>query len=128
MNGYVRVPGWRGAAATAGYSGASLRILAFALLLATAAAAQRPDPEVHGMFDGDKMYTVMSAEDAQNHIAAIHDPRIWTAAEADTAMAPDEPVLGVVVEGEARTYSLWYLDGHEIVNDAIGGKAIATTW
>jgi hypothetical protein len=43
-------------------------------------------------------------------------------------MRPKEPVLGVVVDGEARAYSLWQLDAHEIVNDEIAGSAIAATW
>ena len=41
---------------------------------------------------------------------------------------PDEPVLGVALGGEAVAYSLWYLDGHEIVNDLVGGTPIAATW
>ena len=39
-----------------------------------------------------------------------------------------EPVLGVVVNGEARAYSMWHLDAHEIVNDVLGGVPIAATW
>jgi hypothetical protein len=34
----------------------------------------------------------------------------------------------VVLGGEARAYSLWQLDAHEIVNDQIAGTAIAATW
>ncbi len=41
---------------------------------------------------------------------------------------PREPVLGVVVDGAARAYSLWQLDHHEIANDEIAGTAIAATW
>jgi hypothetical protein len=43
-------------------------------------------------------------------------------------MRAGEPVLGVVIGGEARAYSLWQLDAHEIVNDQIAGKAIAAAW
>jgi len=43
-------------------------------------------------------------------------------------MAPDEPVLGVSLDGEAKAYSLWQLDSHEIVNDSLAGTAIAVTW
>ena len=39
-----------------------------------------------------------------------------------------EPVLGIVLDGEALAYSLWQLDAHEIVNDEIKGTAIAATW
>ena len=30
--------------------------------------------------------------------------------------------------GQARAYSAWHLDHHEIVNDRIGKTAIAVTW
>jgi hypothetical protein len=43
-------------------------------------------------------------------------------------MAPEEPVFGLVVGDEARAYSLWQLDRHEIVNDRVGGIAFAATW
>ena len=43
-------------------------------------------------------------------------------------MKDSEPVLGVVLNGEARAYSLWHLDAHEIVNDTLAGTAIAATW
>jgi hypothetical protein len=43
-------------------------------------------------------------------------------------MAPDEPVIGVVIGGTARAYSAWQLDAHEIVTDVIEGTAIAATW
>jgi hypothetical protein len=43
-------------------------------------------------------------------------------------MSPEEPVLGLVVNGESRAYSLWQLDAHEIVNDVVGGVPLAATW
>jgi len=41
---------------------------------------------------------------------------------------PEEPVIGVVLNGEARAYPTWLLNGHEIVNDRIGNRSIAVTW
>jgi hypothetical protein len=58
----------------------------------------------------------------------VVEPEFVSGAEADRQMRPKEPVLGVVVDGEARAYSLWQLDAHEIVNDEIAGSAIAATW
>ncbi|MCH8044189.1 MAG: DUF3179 domain-containing protein [Planctomycetes bacterium] len=39
-------------------------------------------------------------------------------------------VLGVAIEGEARAYPINMLTGpsREILNDALGGRAIAATW
>jgi len=73
---------------------------------------------------GDDVYQVLPV----GAIPAIDDPEFVRGSEADEQMATDEPVLGVIVGGEARAYSLWQLDAHEIVNDEIRGTAIAATW
>ena len=41
-----------------------------------------------------------------------------------------ELVLGVVIKGEARAYPINMLTGpsREIINDTLGGQAIAATW
>jgi len=61
-------------------------------------------------------------------IPAIDDPEFLSAEEADEEYAPDELVIGVNYEGDARAYSIPYLSRHEIVNDTVGGKKIAVTW
>ena len=76
------------------------------------------------MIDGEPV-RVKIPRDA---IPAIDEPSFVSAAEADELYYPDEPVLGVEIGGEAHAYSLWHLDRHEIVNDELGGQAIAATW
>jgi hypothetical protein len=61
-------------------------------------------------------------------IPAIDNPRFLDAATADSEYAPDELVMGVVFNGEARAYSVPHLSSHEIVNDTVGGVKIAVTW
>ncbi len=63
-------------------------------------------------------------------IPALTNPVFLSRAEAGPMMADDEPVIGLVdpVSGQAKAYSLWHLDRHEIVNDRLGGKPIAVTW
>jgi len=85
---------------------------------------KRPEPEVYGTFHGDPMYTVLPLD----AIPAITEPQFLGGEEAAAQMSADEPVLGLVVGGEARAYSLWQLDSHEIVNDVVGGVALAATW
>lgn len=87
-------------------------------------SAQRPEISVHGTFDGDTMYTVLPPD----VISAIMEPEFVTGREADRQMSPDEMVLGIMVSGETKAYSLWHLDAHEIVNDSIAGIPIAATW
>jgi hypothetical protein len=92
--------------------------------LAVPVLAQRPEPEVVATVDGDPVYRVL----APDAIRAIDEPEFLTGEAADAQMQADEPVLGVEIDGEARAYSLWHLDTHEIVNDTVAGTAIAATW
>ena len=61
-------------------------------------------------------------------IPAINDPRLITAGEADEQLRLTDLVIGVSIEGEHRAYGAAFLSGHEIVNDMLGGRAIAVTW
>jgi hypothetical protein len=64
----------------------------------------------------------------EDAIPAIDNPNFLTATEADSEYAPDELILGVAINGEARAYSVNLLSRHEIVNDTVGGRKIAVTW
>lgn len=64
----------------------------------------------------------------QDAIPAIDNPTFHTAEEADDFYEPDELVMGVMFNGDARAYSVPHLSGHEIVNDEVGGVKIAVTW
>jgi hypothetical protein len=61
-------------------------------------------------------------------IPAIHEPTYLSGEQADRQMQDHEPVLGILLDGEARAYSAWHLDAHEIVNDRMAGSAFAVTW
>ncbi len=76
---------------------------------------------------GDGTMVTVLTPDA---IPALSQPAFVSREEADKWMAGDEPVLGLVdpVTGQAKAYSLWHLEHHEIVNDRLGGHPIAVTW
>ncbi len=61
-------------------------------------------------------------------IPAIDNPVFISAEEADSQYEPDELVIGVNFDGDARAYSIPLLSSHEIVNDTVGGRKIAVTW
>ncbi len=88
------------------------------------AMSQPPEPKVCGVFQGDTVYTVLPP----GGITAIKKPEFLSGREAAGQMSPDEMVMGILVGGEARAYSLWYLDAHGIVNDSIAGIPVAATW
>ncbi|GEM_PF-3589908 len=60
----------------------------------------------------------------------IVDAPIVAAGEVKDEVTDNELVLGVVVNGEARAYPINMLTGpsREIINDTLGGTAIAATW
>lgn len=55
---------------------------------------------------------------------------VKSAKEATALLNPTELVIGVIVNGKARAYPINTLTGpkREILNDDLGGKAIAATW
>lgn len=61
-------------------------------------------------------------------IPAIDNPQFLSAAEANDFYDPDELVIGVVFNEDARAYSVPFLSSHEIVNDTVGSVKIAVTW
>jgi hypothetical protein len=56
----------------------------------------------------------------------VTDPQYVSAEEAE--IADDSYVLGIVVAGKARAYSLNLLNNHEVVNDQIGELPFAAVW
>jgi hypothetical protein len=62
----------------------------------------------------------------RGRIAGIDSPRFVSASEAKI---PDDAwVLGILIDGEARAYSLNLLNQHEVVNDRVGERSFAAVW
>lgn len=61
---------------------------------------------------------------------AITNPPTVSAAEADRTLHESELVLGVTIGQQSRAYPINMLTGpsREIINDQLGGRAIAATW
>jgi hypothetical protein len=70
---------------------------------------------------------ILSGGPPKDGIPSIDDPKFAPVAEI-TYLGKDEPVVGLVVGGEARAYPLRILTWHEIVNDEIGGVPVAVTY
>lgn len=56
----------------------------------------------------------------------LDEPEMAPADGAD--VKDDEPVIGVVCDGEARAYPVAVMGRHELVNDVCGKTAIAASW
>ena len=70
---------------------------------------------------------IMSGGVCKDQIPSIDNPIFIPVAEA-TDIGPQEPVISLTVNGEARAYPLRILTWHEIVNDTIGGLPVAVTY
>ncbi len=57
-------------------------------------------------------------------------PPVLNAVEVQDEVTDSELVLGVVIQGKARAYPINMLTRptREIINDTLGGRAIAATW
>ena len=107
-------------------------MIAFGIILASCApvgievdGAASSDSKPRATDENDYRIITLLPKDA---IPSIDNPKFYSASEADDEYAPDEMVLGVVFDGEARAYSVNMLSSHEIVNDNIAGRPIAVTW
>lgn len=61
-------------------------------------------------------------------IPSIDHPVFETTTTASTWLDPAEPVITLVVDGQARAYPLQILIYHEIVNDEVAGFPLAVTF
>ena len=60
-------------------------------------------------------------------IPSIDDPT-FRPNNKEQSLSPTEPVIGLIVNGDARAYPLRILTWHEIVNDVVGGHPVAVTY
>ena len=62
--------------------------------------------------------------------AIVDAPFVEAAKATEKIVTGNELVIGVVVNGKARAYPINMITGpsREIINDSLGGRAIAATW
>ena len=70
---------------------------------------------------------IRSGGPPRDGIPPIYDPKSVGISE-ETALPDNEPVIGLVIDGEARAYPLRILIWHEIANDTLGGVPVAVTF
>lgn len=70
---------------------------------------------------------IRSGGPPKDGIPSIDDPQFVAVASAED-LKPNEPVIGLQIDGDARAYPLRILTWHEIVNDTVGGVPVAVTY
>lgn len=117
-------------------------LLWMGLLLAACSAETAPTPSPQPTAPPDPIAAPTSAREPASKYAdldivtllppdaipSIDRPQFLSAEDANNFYSPDELVIGVAFDGEARAYSVPFLSSHEIVNDSISGRKIAVTW
>jgi len=71
---------------------------------------------------------ILSGGPPKDGIPAIDNPKFVSYEEAMPWLADNEPVVAFEYGGQARAYPLQILIYHKIVNDKVGGKAVAVTF
>ncbi len=74
-----------------------------------------------------KLDEIISGGPGKDGIPAIDKPR-FVAIKDYREITDEEPVIGLVLNGEARAYPLRILMWHEIVNDVVGGIPVTITY
>ena len=94
-----------------------------------------PISEILHVFFPDTDLTIRSivldelrAAAPRDGIPSIDNPKFISQADGNTFLHPNEPVVAVEVNGEARAYPLQILMWHEIANDTLGGVPIVVTF
>ena len=91
------------------------------------ACAPSSEPQSVGEEGQEPEYDIITLL-PKDAIPSIDSPRFYSVQEADDEYEPDEVVMGVEFNGDARAYPIGLLSSHEIVNDMVGGRPIAVTW
>lgn len=70
---------------------------------------------------------IMSGGPSKDGIPPIDNPKFTSVAAAKN-ISPQDPVIGLTINGDARAYPLSVLMWHEIANDVVGGKPVTVTF
>ena len=65
---------------------------------------------------------------SRDSISAIDNPTFLSSGEASSHLSGDDFVIGLSIGDEQKAYPTAYLSSYEIVNDVVGGVAVAVTW
>ncbi len=110
--------------------------LFIAVLTATTAAANPDAWKRQSWGDTDfskhsiEWREIMSGGPPKDGIPSIDAPQFQPVAD-ETDVKPNEPVIGLEINGDARAYPAYplrILIWHEIVNDTVGGEPVAVTY
>ena len=107
--------------------------IAATLVLGAGAAFANPDawraewPQTDFSRSTVDLSEIISGGPPKDGIPAIWEPE-FRSVDSETRLDDREPVMTLEIESDARAYPVRYLMWHEIVNDEVGGMAVAVTF
>jgi len=106
--------------------------LVAAAVLATAASAEPSGwryewPDTDFSRHSVDYNEITSGGPPKDGIPSIDNPK-FVDIDQVSDIAPNEPVIGLRINGDARAYPLRVLTWHEIANDVVGGVPVAVTY
>lgn len=114
-------------------AGLVLGLTLFVTAISMSSASASPDQWAREWPDTDFQKSsvdfseILSGGPPKDGIPSIDDPTFEPVSEIDD-LSPREPVIRLVIDGQARAYPLRILTWHEIVNDDLAGVPIAVTY
>ncbi|MEE8144445.1 MAG: DUF3179 domain-containing (seleno)protein, partial [Kiloniellales bacterium] len=112
---------------------ALLGVAAFVWLVVVPVASADPDywrwewPQTDFTKTSIDFDEILSGGPPKDGIPSIDNPKFVPVSEMHD-MGPLEPVIGLVINGDARAYPLRILTWHEIANDVVGGVPVVVTY
>lgn len=58
----------------------------------------------------------------------LFNPAMGTVAEGDRFIRPNDWVIGIALDGEAKAYPVMVMGFHELINDVVAGHPITVCW
>ena len=65
---------------------------------------------------------------SRDSFPVLHNPSMGTVEDGDRVLQPNEWVIGIALNGEAKAYPVDVMGIHELINDAVGGTPITVCW
>lgn len=109
-----------------------MRQFSFKLIFLLAASLALPLPSLaqnRSRQDIEKEYFAYSQQAVpRDAFPVLANPPMGSVADGDKLFGPDEWVIGVAFNGEAKAYPVTVMGIHELINDSVGGQPIAVCW
>lgn len=101
-------------------------LCALALLTASPLTAQA---QSRSKADLEKEYRAGSYRAVgRDAFPVLFNPAMGTVEEGDRFIRPNDWVIGIALDGEAKAYPVTVMGFHELINDVVAGNPITVCW